>query len=356
MTWQRVLLGLLALCMLGCVRPQPERVVPRFGQLEAALWEGYRARFVTGGRVIDVDNGGITHSEGQGYGMLFAVAADDRRGFDEILRWTMTTLRRPDGLFAWHFGPCPTGGGDCVTDSNNASDGDLLIAWALVRAAERWNHEAYREQAGVIARALASLQVVRRHGRLVLLPGVQGFDATEPGGMVTLNLSYWVFPALEQLAAVFPDGPWKDLGRSGRELVAEARFGKARLAPDWLDLSATGLAPSTRFKPLHGYNAVRVPLHLAWSPHADEDLLAPYLSWWAGFVDRSPPAWIDLVDGSAADYPWSSGMAAIAQVVRARAGGNRPPVSSLPWPAADDGYYSSSLILLARLALVEMPQ
>lgn len=354
MTWQRVMLGLLALCMLGCVRASPERHVPRTGQLDAALWEGYRARFVAGGRVIDVDNGGITHSEGQGYGMLFAVAADDRRTFDEILRWTLTTLRRPDGLFSWHFGPCPTGGEDCVTDPNNASDGDLLIAWALVRAADRWGLDTYREQAGVIARALATGQVVRRHGRLVLLPGMQGFDAIEPDGMVTLNPSYWIFPALEQLAAVFPDGPWKDLGRSGRELIAEARFGNARLVPDWLDLSATGLAPSIRFKPQHGYNAVRVPLHLAWSSLGGVDLLAPYLSWWASFVDRNPPAWIDLVDGSTSDYPWSSGMAAIAQVVRVRAGVDK--ASPLPLPTADDGYYSSSLILLARLALVEMPQ
>ncbi len=356
MIWRRAVMVLLALCTLSCMRPAPELQLPRAGHLDPALWEGFRTRFITDGRVIDVDNGGITHSEGQGYGMLLAVAADDRHSFDALFAWTKRTLARPDGLFAWRFGPCQQGAGDCVTDSNNASDGDLLIAWALLRAADRWGAEPYRQEAAGIAQALAAHQVVRRHGRLVLLPGVHGFDATEPGGVVTVNPSYWVFPALEQLAVAFAEGPWRQLAESGRNLLGEARFGAAKLAPDWLDISAGGLAPSARFEPRYGYNAVRVPLHLAWSVHSDPSLLAPYLRWWAEFGERPPPAWVDLVDGRVAEYAWSTGMAAVSQVARARVTHNVPPAATLPVPAADDGYYAWSLLLLSHLALAEMRQ
>ncbi|MEG9529489.1 MAG: glycosyl hydrolase family 8, partial [Hyphomicrobiales bacterium] len=42
-------------------------------------WRAYRSRFITDqGRVVDTANGQISHSEGQGYGMLLAVAAGDR--------------------------------------------------------------------------------------------------------------------------------------------------------------------------------------------------------------------------------------------------------------------------------------
>lgn len=105
------------------------------GQRPGAGWPDYRDRFITSdGRVIDTGNGGITHTESQGYGMLLAVAHDDRSTFDRLWSWTATTLRRPeDGLFSWRYEQ-DVG----ITDTNNASDGDLLIAWALVRAGRRW--------------------------------------------------------------------------------------------------------------------------------------------------------------------------------------------------------------------------
>jgi len=41
---------------------------------------------------------GISHSEGQGYGMLLAVAADDRPTFDLLWGWTRAQLMlRNDG-------------------------------------------------------------------------------------------------------------------------------------------------------------------------------------------------------------------------------------------------------------------
>ena len=66
--------------------------------------------------------------------------------------WTETELLiRDDGLAAWRWEPDAD---PHVTDPNNATDGDILIAWALVEAAERFGETAYRAPAGRIADAI----------------------------------------------------------------------------------------------------------------------------------------------------------------------------------------------------------
>src|SRR4051812_34398211 len=77
----------------------------RASLLDHAEWAKFKARFGSvDGRIIDNVNGGVSHSEGQGWGMLFAVAFDDPDSFDRIYTWTKRTLRRPtDPLHAWRF-------------------------------------------------------------------------------------------------------------------------------------------------------------------------------------------------------------------------------------------------------------
>ena len=72
-----------------------------------AAWRAYRARFITDqGRLVDTANGQISHSEGQGYGMLLAVAAGDRVSFERIWGWTRANLMvRGDELQAWRWSP-----------------------------------------------------------------------------------------------------------------------------------------------------------------------------------------------------------------------------------------------------------
>ena len=48
-------------------------------------WEAYKARFLmTDGRIVDTGNKNVSHSEGQGYAMLMAVASNDKAAFDRI--------------------------------------------------------------------------------------------------------------------------------------------------------------------------------------------------------------------------------------------------------------------------------
>lgn len=313
-------------------------------------WEAFAARFVTpDGRVVDSGNGGISHSEGQGYGMILAEAAADRPRFERIWAWTQSTLQtRPeDGLFAWRWSP----EAQAVTDENTATDGDLLIAWGLLRAAARWPEPegaAWRAEALAILDDVARLAVVEAAGRPVLLPGLTGF---RQGDGVVVNPSYWVFPALTAFAAEQPEGPWQVLHASGLALLREARFGAWRLPADWVALPGPRLAPEQA--PVFGFNAVRVPLHLVWDGVTESGLLHPFRDFWSRF-DGQPrlPATVDLTDGRQAPYG-SDGVRAVSVLTRFHGRPRRQVETMLPPPAADRDYYNSALVLLTRIALRE---
>ncbi|MBD3703114.1 hypothetical protein IE985_07410 [Klebsiella pneumoniae] len=72
----------------------------------------------------------ISTSEGQSYGLFFALAANDRAGFDKLLTWTQNNFggRRSETTFAG----LAVGQKDdeqwTLLDSNSASDSDLWIA------------------------------------------------------------------------------------------------------------------------------------------------------------------------------------------------------------------------------------
>jgi hypothetical protein len=115
----------------------------------------------------------ISHSEGQGYGMLLAYLADNPADFEQIWYFTRTELLlRDDGLAVWKWDPAVT---PHVTDTNNASDGDLLIAYALALAGRPGTTRILFGSRGEDRNALLAHAIVKTGGRTVLLPGVEGF-------------------------------------------------------------------------------------------------------------------------------------------------------------------------------------
>ena len=66
-------------------------------------WLDYKAGFIDElGRIIDTGNANISHSEGQGYGLLLSVRNNDKQTFDKILHWTQQYMQvRDDNLFIW---------------------------------------------------------------------------------------------------------------------------------------------------------------------------------------------------------------------------------------------------------------
>jgi endoglucanase len=330
-----IAVGVLLASSLG-----PARGAPPDGE-----WVKYREHFITGdGRALDTGNHAVSHSEGQGWAMLFAQSFDDRTAFDRIWGWTRERLQRSDNaLFCWRWDPLAD---TPIADRNNASDGDILIAWALSRAGDRWKEPEYRREAQRIIRDIRGKLVEPVAGRLVLLPGADGFKSAD--GTVTVNPSYYIFPTFKDFARIDPSPVWSRLGRDGLDLLARARFGRWGLTPDWVAINSDGaVAPRAGQPARFGFDAIRIPLYLIWGGAATPDRLAAELRFWAAFPGRPIPAWIDVADDSVAPYPGPPGFQAIIALTRGFAAQTPPP---LPPLVDGDDYYSSSLILLAGLA------
>ena len=227
-----------------------------------AEWHAFNNRYITPeGRVLDTGNGNASHSEGQGWALIAAQASNDPENFARIYDWTTRNLqRRPyDCLHAWRYRP---GDANPVSDMNNATDGDIYIAAALARAAARWHRADYAAAAAKLGRAILGL--VRQAGaRTVLLPGAVGFETADA---FTINPSYYAFGLFNDLAALVPSPLWDALQRDGLALCLQGRYGKWNLPPDWLRVDrhdgALSIAPG--WPPRFSFDAIRVPMHLAW--------------------------------------------------------------------------------------------
>lgn len=323
----------------------PQAVLPA---QDYAEWSAFKQRFLApDGRVVDTHNGGVSHSEGQGWGLLLSVAFDDPAAFNLILGWTRRALRRPnDRLSAWRYRP---GAPNPVSDPNNATDGDLFIAAAMARAARRWNRPELEAAAAEVAQDVMRLLVRRVGERTVLLPGAEGFEKADH---VVLNPSYYAFPILGDLAAVAPSPVWARLRDDGLALITQGRFGHWGLPPDWLRLDRRGgqLAPASAWPARFSYDAIRVPLNLAWAGVTPPDVRAAFARYWTG-ARGGVPAWVDLLTGDVAAYPAPPGIRAVARFAAEQQGVDLPIARVGVKDAAD--YYSAVLIVLSRVAQAE---
>ena len=307
-------------------------------------WAIFKGVFVMAdGRVVDSPDG-TSHARNQGIALLGAVAADDRDAFNHILRWTEANLDiRGDGLYACEW--LPEVG---VTAKRDGADGDILIAWALLRAQAKWHAPDYKE---IALRSVAGIRkrLLREHaGYLILLPSAEGYDGLRS---TTINLSYWIFPALKSFAAADPTPRWKQLADDGIKLLQQARFGASKLPTDWVDLDDHGaVVPSAGQPPRFGSDAQQIPLYLAWGMTGDPrlpDLQEPFLKRWAHDTGAIAPLWIDVSTGAIAPTRAGPGLDAILAVTRASVG-KVPPVTPPITSALD--YRAASLILLGEIS------
>ncbi|WAJ26599.1 glycosyl hydrolase family 8 [Antarcticirhabdus aurantiaca] len=332
---------------VGSAAPAP--VLP--GDYVTGSFALYRSLFMTSdGRIVDKENGGISHSEGQGYGMLMAVAANDRAAFDDLWAWTKRELfLREDGLAAWKWDPSAT---PHVADRNNATDGDLLIAWALLRAGHRWEAPDLRDAALALADAIAEHAVLHTDEGAMLLPGVDGFAEGRPGAPV-VNLSYWVMPAIAELAAASPNFADLHLEASGARLAARLAEAGYPLAPDWAALGGEAIGPADGFEPLSGYNAVRVPLYFAWASRDNAAIVAPYAKAYSAPKPNDGPAVFRLSPDEAVPVEpmLDPGYQALVDALVCSLGEQaKAPATAAFAPTT---YYASTLHILSQMALSE---
>jgi len=333
---------------------------PLGGVLRAPdLWAAYKARFITEqGRVVDFANGAISHSEGQGYAMLFAVAANDRIAFDRLWGWTRANLMvRDDQLLAWRWEPNAR---PAVADMNDAADGDILVAWALIEAAEFWKDESYRVAARRIAVEVGrKLLLLGGKDGPLLLPAVAGFAREDRADGPVINLSYWIFPAFQRLPDVAPEVDWSGLIHSGLRELKAARFGPASLPSDWISARDNKTAPADGFPRVFSYNAIRIPLYMAMAGVGERADYAPFVTLWAKdrtedrTKDRATDralATIDVDTGAASKPLGEPGYQAIPALLACLVE-KRAPGFDLFAPAIHENYYPATLRVFAAVAL-----
>lgn len=342
----------LMMVLLTASPARPAAALPGLPQAGATTvepheWALFAARFVTAeGRVVDVENGGISHSEGQSYGMFLALQAGDQRTFDRILAFTFRRMRgRGDSLVSWRYDPREA---EPVTDRNNASDGDILIAYALVGAAAQWNEPRYLTLARPMIRDIGRTLLYRRDGMVLLRPGAFGFDAGAHSEGPVVNLSYYVYGALLAFAAVDDRHPFFEAWQSGLMLTEEALSHTGGHAPDWITMREGRRARAARgFAMKSSYDAVRIPLFMSLGGRVPVRYLAPFDRSFNHTGNGLPPE-VNLATGQRIGTMNDGGYRAIAALTACA-------VRGVPVPAAlqrfrPTTYFSSALHLMALSA------
>jgi endo-1,4-beta-D-glucanase Y len=309
-------------------------------------WAIFKTRFIAAdGRIVDTGNHYVSHTEGQGLGMLLAASFGDRSTFDLVHGWTTANLRASNGLHAWRWIADQP---DHVSDANNATDGDIAIAAALQHAARRWQSRDYAKAARQTASAILENCVTTVAGRLVLLPGQDGFSKRDH---VIVNPSYYIFPLFADLAEACPSALWSRLAEDGADMIFQARFGRWRLPADWLQINRMdGAISLARSHPARfSYDAVRVPLFLEWAGLAPE-VVESVSNFWISHCPTGPD-WVDLRTDSPGGHLSLRGAQSIASFISSRSARIASRVvAPLALIEVGDSYYSAALSMLTRLA------
>lgn len=283
---------LLALALAACIPTPPTASWPR--------WERFERHFLRDdGRIIDPRNADRSTSEGQGYGLFFALVANRRAVFDRILAWTDRELAGGDlgtRLPAWHWGRRADGRWG-VVDANAASDGDLWIAYSLLQAARLWNEPAYATRARRLLVSIRELEIVDADAAgWLLLPAPRGFEL--PGGRFRIDPSYLPGFQFHAFMNQDPAGPWARVWRSYLEHAPQVFA--AGLAPDLYVVDrGGGIEPDPERH--HGrYDGIRVYLWAAMSGGDSVGRLLPLL---LGMAERvhargAPPEAVDAISGA----------------------------------------------------------
>lgn len=378
-------LVLLVPVLLSTVGTRALRIPASLNQQAYRSVNTFLDNYVTpNGRVVRRDQGGDTVSEGQAYGMLLAVATDDKARFDTIWNWTRNNLQQPSGLLAsrWVDGR--------VASTRPAADADLDAADALVLASERFGRTAYRDQGLAIAHAVLDHETTQSSAAAAAggasaasassapssaLVFVAGPWARDP---LVVNPSYFSPRAYADIARVDHDPRWRLLVSSSHSLISQLTDSGRSLPPDWgaigdaqpattatvsSPLSRAGGAlaaraigdpgsPGAAISPFSSFDAIRVAVRYAASCNPADRQLAAAL--WS-IYRRNPGRDTYALDGAPAS-PYLHAVSFVGAAAAARAAGARAAAARLLAQAqaqndAHPSYYGAAWVALGRVML-----
>lgn len=278
-----------------------------------SLWDAYSGHFLNAdGRVVDFSANDHTTSEGQSYGMFFALVDNDRAHFDKLLAWTQNNMAQGDlgkHLPGWLWGKTPDGQWKLL-DTNSAGDSDCWIAYDLIEAGRLWKNDSYSQTGRQMLALIAKQEVADLPGfGSMLMPGPTAL--WQHNNRWTLNPSYvplFLFQRFEQVDA---SGPWGAIEMNiPRFLRQSARHG---FAMDWVDyVPGDGFYPApppgaqapapddqNKTKPADPATkaAPQAPAPEPKPPLGSYDAIRVYL--WAGMLNPEDPVRADLLSSLA---------------------------------------------------------
>ena len=233
-------------------------------------WKDYKENFISkDGRVIDSFQGHISHSEGQGYGMLLAYNNDDKEAFYKIWKWTKNNLQKrgADKLFCWSWGKRPNGKWQ-IKDYNNALDGDILIALALLKASILWRDNNLKKEAQKVIKDIRQNLSITFSDKILLLPGYYGFCQEGKNTAVTINPSYMIISAFKLFKDADLTNFWNQIISSSTIILDCSAFTYMKLPSDWVKVTLNNNELRCEISekgPNFGFDAYRVFLYSAWA-------------------------------------------------------------------------------------------
>ncbi len=327
--------------IVGLFLPQP---------LEAkTLWEKYKEQFITKeGRVVDYYQNSSSHSESMGYGMLLAVAYNDKASFKKMHQWLYNNMhKREDSLIPWLWGKRANGSWG-VIDFNNATDGDLLISLALLKAFEKWKQKSYLEEGKKIIGSIRVNLPIEWNGKTLLLASYYGHAHEDS---IIMNPSYFLFEAYRKFAVYDDRKFWEKVYKDSLQILGKSSFSDYELPPEWLKLTGSEIKIFESKSTLFYSNAIRVVMNLAIS---EPSALPPGVHKILNHYDKLGyiPDWVDLDRNSVSLAHGSPGFYAVFGLAAKKLG--RESLSEKLFKEAkkrleqdEKSYYSFSLYLLS---------
>jgi endoglucanase len=216
--------------------------------------------------------------------MFFAVSYGDYKTFLLIRDWLNKNIElNKNDLYGWKWGKRADGSWGML-DLNNATDGDMWIAYSMLLAYEKWSDEAILRDAKKLIEAIKKYTIIKVAGKNLLLPSQFGFVKEDH---IKLNPSYTIPFIFDKFAIYDHDEVWKALVFDSIDMFRGSAVGNLKIHPDWIKLDLVTLKYDYfENESIFGFDSIRTPLFLAYQYRlTGEDYLKELLRGYIVFME-----------------------------------------------------------------------
>ncbi len=316
-------------------------------------------------RIVDKES--RTVSEGQGYGMLIeallphGVESDDEQIFNALWKFSRS---RPSSicsnLMNWKYDP------QNIKDDDSAFDGDADIAYALIKAAEKWGSGGvvnYKNEALKVLNDIWNC-TIGLDSKLPLLGDWVEQDGTKYN-QYTARTSDFMLGHFRKFAQFTGDDKWLEVVTATQNALKEVQNETTGLVPDFIKKDSHGhyVAVENGFLEEndgdYSYNACRVPWRLGVDVMQSHDNVTrnilSKMTHWMKSTSHAIPENIKAgytLDGNViGDYDTNAFIAPFGVAATALGDGSYAKKIRQYMIRDTEGYYEDTIALLSLMAM-----